>query len=287
VYLDSPGLDDGRYLLSVWKYPDVDGPPHPLLCEDEPRTLAEAQQLFRAVVPRAVGELADSGGVVLVEFVLPTAKLDEVPVETWYLSQEWAPLSRQYPVVLRVLDRPPETRPSWMARWRRLRESPRTAGPDTLDWFDCRDDAAPAELFARYQERSALSVLALATSPAAGAGRNALETALYAGLPAAVWTRSGCAGRCPLAADAAPAEGPSCPGQRFRQAVDQAFAQSAPVDLPLLVMRLRVASATGAAGPDHCGAGLVLLWDDATRQLPGDGPRLRTPAHTALGGALT
>ncbi|MET9461242.1 VMAP-related conflict system protein [Streptomyces canus] len=291
VYLDSPGLDDEHYLLSVWKYPDISGPPHPLLCEDRPLTLAKAQERFRAVVPWAVGELAEAGGIVLLEFVLPTAKLNEVPVDTWYLSQEWAPLSRQYPVVLRVLDRPPETHPSWMARWRQLRQSARTAAPETLDWFDCRDDAVPAQLFARYQEQSGMSVLALAVSPGDGAGRHALETALYAGLPAAVWTRSGCAGRCPLAGDRSSGihdgERPSCPGQRFRQAVDKAFADSAPTDLPLIVMQLRVASGTKDADPDHCGAGLILLWDDATRRLPGDGPPLRTPAHTALGGAPT
>ncbi|MET9669666.1 VMAP-related conflict system protein [Streptomyces sp. NPDC006475] len=290
VHLDSRGPDSERYLLSVWKYPDVTEPPYAVLCEDQPLTLTQAQEQFRAVVPQAVSDLAEFSTHVLIEFALPTAKLTAVAVDTWYLSQAWAPVGRQYPVVLRVLDRAPETHPSWTARWRRLHRGHGDIQA-TMDWVDCRSTASRDRLYAWLQQQKTLSVLALPFSPDASARQHVLETALYAGLPAAVWSRAGCSGCCsPPAGQGRDADtgsdtgdrSGSCAGLQFRHAITAELVGRLG-DLPELVMRLRVDSAT-AADSGHCGEELVLLWDDATRRLPGDGPDLRTPVHTAQGG---
>ncbi|MER5464583.1 VMAP-related conflict system protein [Streptomyces sp. NPDC002668] len=285
VHLDSPGSDNERYLLSVWKYPNLSEPPYAVLCEDRPLTLVQAQEQFRAVVPRAVGDLAEISSHILIEFALPAAKLNAVAVDSWYFSQEWAPVSRQYPVVLRVLDRAPETHLSWVARWRRLQERHAQEPQATIDWVDCHGDASPARLYGWLQQQAALSVLALPFTPEAPAYQHVLETAVYAGLPAAVWTRAGCSGNCPLPSrtggatengnDAGDSSG-SCAGLRFRQAFEAELAGRTLLDLPDVIRELRIASANTGAG--HCGENLVLLWDDATRKLPGDGPALRTPA---------
>lgn len=289
VHLDSRGPDSDHYFLSIWKYPDVTEPPYPVLCEDRPLTLTEAQERFRAVVPAAVGDLAEISSDVLVEFALPTAKLDAVAVDTWYLSQEWAPVSRQYPVVLRVLDRAPETYPSWTTRWRRLHGGQTEGTEATMDWVDCHSDVRPERFYAWLQQRSALSVLAFPFSPGASERRQVLETALYAGIPVAVWTRAGCTRDCPArplgtVMDGGSDGGPSgCAGLGFREAVRAALDSGGLTDLPKLIMKLRVDAVT-AGRPGHCGEKVVLLWDDATRKLPGDGPDLRIPEHTAQGG---
>lgn len=295
VHLDSRGPDSDHYFLSVWKYPDVTEPPYTVLSEDRPLTLAEAQEQFRAVVPAAVGDLAEICSDVLIEFALPTAKLNAIAVDTWYLSQEWAPVSRQYPVVLRVLDRAPETYPSWTARWRRLHQAHTDSTQATMDWVDCHNDMRPERFYAWLQQQSAMSVLALPFSPDATTRQHVLETALYAGIPVAVWTRAGCSLRCRLVAqpglggdDNTATDGgpPGCEGLKFRDAVDAELASSGLTDLPQLIMKLRVDSAT-ATSPGHCGEKVVLLWDDATRKLPGDGPALRIPEHTTQGGQLS
>ncbi|MFE6828389.1 VMAP-related conflict system protein [Streptomyces sp. NPDC057690] len=292
VHLDTQGPDGEHYLLRVWKYPDVTAPPYAVLCDDRPLTLAEAQEQFRAVVPPAVADLAEISSNILMEFALPAAKLSAVDVDSWYLSQEWAPVSRQYPVVLRVLDRKPETYPSWRARWQRLFHGSLDGAPATMDWVNCHSDVRPEQFYARLQQRPALSVLALPFSPDATARQHVLETALYAGVPVAVWTRAGCSAQCRLrltpgrdrTATAASVEASgACAGLDFRDAVEAELGSSSISILPELIMKLRVDAAT-ATSPGHCGEKVVLLWDDAIRKLPGDGPALRVPQHTAQGG---
>ncbi|MEV0175815.1 VMAP-related conflict system protein [Streptomyces sp. NPDC050803] len=288
VHLDTQGPDSDRYFLRVWKYPDLTEPPYAVLCDDRPLTLAEAQEQFRAVVPPAIGDLAEISSNVFMEFALPTAKLGSVDVDTWYLSQVWWPVGRQYPVVLRVLDRKPETYPAWTARWRRLRNGP--FDDRVMDWVDCHKDVRPEQFFAWLQQQRDLSVLGLPFSPEDTARQHVLETALYAGLPAAVWTRAGCSVRCRVGTgprqdgartavhdDASRA----CAGVVFRDEFAAELARSSLGDLPELIRSLRLHAATA---PGHCGEKVVLLWDDATRKLPGDGPTLRIPERTAQGG---
>ncbi|WP_369263523.1 VMAP-related conflict system protein [Streptomyces sp. R35] len=292
VHLDAQGADSDRYFLRVWKYPDVTEPPYAVQCDDQPLTLTEAQEQFRAVVPQAVADLAEISSDVIIEFALPIAKLSAVDVDTWYLSQTWAPVSRQYPVVLRVLDRKPETYPSWTARWRRLREATLDGTPATMDWVDCHNDVRPEQFYARLQRQPALAVLGLPFSPDATARQHVLETALYAGIPVAVWTRAGCSTRCRLKAgpdqgrantSASDDTSEACVGRDFRNEIDAELAESGITDLPELIMRLRVDAAL-TTRPSHCGEKVVLLWDDATRKLPGDGPTLRISERTAQGG---
>ncbi|MEU1268524.1 VMAP-related conflict system protein [Streptomyces sp. NPDC005799] len=289
VHLDTQTPDGDHYFLRVWKYPDVmkGEPPYPVLCDDQPLTLDEAQEQFRAVVPSAIRDLAEISSDLLIEFALPTAKLSAVDVDTWYLSQAWAPVSWQYPVVLRALDRKPETYPSWITRWQRLSHGPHV---DTaMDWVDCRRDLRPKEFFAWLQQQPDLSVLALPFSPDATARQHVLETALYAGIPVAVWTRAGCSVRCRLrqapgqgraltAVSDAPSE--ACAGSAFRDEFAAELARSSFSDLPKLIRKLRVDAATA---PGHCGEKVVLLWDDAKRKLPIDGPALRIPDDKSQG----
>ncbi|CCK25115.1 hypothetical protein BN159_0736 [Streptomyces davaonensis JCM 4913] len=291
VHLDTQTPDGDRYFLRVWKYPDVTEPPYPVLCDDQPLTIAEAQAQFRAVIPSAIRELAEISSDLIIEFALPTARLSSVDVDTWYLSQAWAPVSRQYPVVLRALDRRPETFPSWTTRWRRLHHGP--DGDARMDWVDCHQDMPPEQFFAWLQQQQDLTVLALPFSPQAAARQHVLETALYAGIPAAVWTRAGCSARCRLRG--APSQGSAqgseseaatgaCAGAAFRHAFAAELARSSVNELPELIMKLRVDAVTSTG---HCGEQVVLLWDDATRKLPGDGPALRFPEHNAQGGQLS
>ncbi|MCZ4603717.1 trypsin-like peptidase domain-containing protein [Streptomyces sp. Lzd4kr] len=292
VHLDTQGADNDRYLLRVWKYPDVDEPPYAVQCDDQPLTLTEAQEQFRAVVPQAVGDLAAFSSTVIIEFALPIAKLSTVDVDTWYLSQVWAPIARQYPVVLRALDRRPETYPSWRARWRQLHEPLLAGTPAAMEWVDCHSDTRPEQFYARLQSQPALAVLGLPFSPDATARQHVLETALYAGIPVAVWTRAGCSARCHLHAEpghpdadtsAPDAAAQSCAGSAFRHAIDAELTGNIS-DLPALIMRLCVDAALTTG---HCGEKVVLLWDDATRTLPGDGPTLRIPERIPQGGQPT
>lgn len=284
VHLESHAPGSERYRLRVWKYPNASNSKesaYPVLCDDRPLTLAEAQEQLRVVVPSAIRDLAETSGRLFIEFALPTAKLSTVDVDTWYLSQAWAPLSRQYPVVLRAVDRELESYGSWTTRWQRLLTGPHT---DTMiEWVDCHSDMRSDQFFAWLQKQRELCVLALSFSPEATARQHVLEMALHAGIPAAVWTRGGCSTLCRL--KTAPKQGrghtaasedssEACAGLAFRNAFLAELARCSIRELPELIMKLRVEA---VAEPGHCGEKVVLLWDDAIRKLPGDGPALRTP----------
>ncbi|MFD6294056.1 VMAP-related conflict system protein [Streptomyces sp. NPDC060235] len=280
VNLAAYGPSDEHVLLSVWKYPDVQDDPWPVLCDDDPLTLAQAEERIRAVVPEVIGDLAAVSDHLLVEFALPATRLHTVPVDDWYLLNEWAPLGLQYPVVLRALDRAPEASFSWRDRWEHLRTAGRSeAGRSGVSWVDCRSDGDRARMFAVLQQQEQISLLALSSDPGSAQGRTALLAALYAGLPAAVWTRNHCAGRCQPAKPSGdhPRESLPCRGDLFRTAVEAHLAGVELRDLPSLVRRLRIDS-RAAPDPDHCGQGLVLLWDDPTRPPPSGGPTLSAPA---------
>ncbi|MER6678014.1 VMAP-related conflict system protein [Streptomyces sp. NPDC000983] len=288
VRLEPDGSNHRRSLLSIWKYPDVNEMPVPVLCLDTPMTLVQIREQVKKVLPGAVRSLAGHADDLVVEFTFPSRMLHRADVDEWNLGKDWAPLGAQFMVVLRALDRPVETHGHWERRWRSLQSAEGGDARPTVDWVDCRNADTIDKLFATFQRAPSLAVLAVSYQPDNKAGKLALQAALYAGVPAAIWPRTPCpthgdapAGQAPAkeSADATAPEVPfDCTGDRFLAAVAPHLSDTALSDLPQLVKSLRLEARAQDHGVDHCGRGLTLLWDDPTRWSPTDGAALAAPA---------
>ncbi|MER5473067.1 VMAP-related conflict system protein [Streptomyces sp. NPDC002685] len=296
VRLTPDGCNRRRHLLSVWKYPDVNEMPVPVLCTDTSMTLVQIREQVKRVLPAAVQSLKDHADDLVVEFTFPSSMLHRANVDEWNLGNDWAPLGTQFMVVLRALDRPGETHGHWERRWRNLHSEVSDGSRPTMDWVDCRNADTIDKLFASFQKAQSLAVLAVSYQPDSKAGKLALQAALYAGVPAAIWPRVECPEHADVASGRAretgPASGPAdgadigstsaptpCTGDRFLAAVAQQLADTSLSDLPQLVKMLRLEARAQDQGTDHCGRGLTLLWDDPTRWSPADGTALAAPAQ--------
>ncbi|MFE4060726.1 VMAP-related conflict system protein [Streptomyces sp. NPDC059096] len=275
------GANRRRYLLSVWKYAGRPDDSVPVLCLDTPVTLAQARERLKKVLPETVRELKDHADDLVLEFSFPTGLLDKAMVDEWDLGMAWAPLGTMFVVVLRALDRAPVTHGNWVRRWRRLHAGADAPDPATLDWVDCHLDADIGQLFATLQQAESLSVLGISYQPDNSAGRRALQAALYAGVPAAIWPRHPCpehsAGRGALAAGTSSGDprglpagdaAALCAGDRFLRSVGRQVSGTPLSELPKLVKKLRIDARAQGQDADHCGRGLTLLWDDPTRPAP-------------------
>ncbi|ATW51569.1 VMAP-related conflict system protein [Streptomyces peucetius] len=290
VRLSPLGSNRRRYLLSMWKRAGTSGESVPVFCLDTGLTFSQARDHVRRKLPETVAEMREHAENLVIEFALPTPLLAKAMVDEWDLGNSWAPLGTMFVVVLRALDRAPVAYGSWVSRWRRL-QSGAHADPAILDWVDCHDESDIGEMFATFMHTESLSVLALSYQPDSGTAKLALEAALYAGVPAAVWPRTPCPdhsvgdGAKLRDAGSPPGGGQTgemCAGDRFQRSVARQMSGQPLSDLPKLVKRLRIDARTRGQDLDHCGRALTLLWDDPTRTAPDvDAPALVAPSDGA------
>lgn len=292
ISLTPDGANRRRYLLTICTYRDPEGRPVVTACEDTPLPLAGIRTRVREALPAIVAELGREDRDVVVEFVLPRALLHEA-VEDWNLGTAWAPLGSRFPVLVRTRNRPAESVPDWRRRWAMLLNT--NADDDfAIGWLGCQDGGDASRLYRVFQRDEKLVLLGLTQRPSTPAGRDALEAAVQAGIPAAVWSRRLCPEHGPggLRAPRTQDEpglmgplprghdgedigcGPACAGDRFQTALADRLAGFPLTELPHLVKRLRVEA---AGDEQHCGHGLALLWDDPTRPSHADQAQLTAP----------
>ncbi|MDT0529183.1 trypsin-like peptidase domain-containing protein [Micromonospora sp. DSM 115977] len=264
VQLESDALKAALYRVTMWVHrgdridkPEVDAVARPL---------AEAKELVRLLLTEQLRRLQGQGTV---EFVLPAELFDEGFDEL--ITGRRGTLGNKNPVVIRDLERlrDPSSWHDWRLRWWRLRD-----GTAATEWLDCAGDSEPEQLEGRFHGHDDIGLLGL-TRGLDEEMREALDVALNAGIPAAVWRRRSCVAHPP-----APPEEP-CIGHRFRAGFERKRSEHHHQTLPYLVKRLRNAAAENPAGADF--RDIVLLWDDPER-LPEPFVPLAEP--TALQGAL-
>jgi hypothetical protein len=257
VRIEPGSSDPSRYLLTIWVYHGAERSIK-VYCDDSGgHDLVAVRDILQRELKRVLRQLYGRG---IVEFVIPMDLFDE-RFEDLTLGRTFASLGRTNPVVLRDLERhrEPETWHSWLSRWGRLVD-----GTARTTWVGCDPAVEPEHLDGWLRRDPDIAVLALSR----GSDRpalDALEVAIYAGLPAAVWRREVCTHNGPGGA------GP-CPGDLFRAGFTRRRDEQAAVLLPELVRRLRSAAATD--DHDEC-RDIVLLWDDPNRMPEPDMPLLQ------------
>ncbi|GAA1575766.1 hypothetical protein GCM10009827_117060 [Dactylosporangium maewongense] len=225
-------------------------------------TSLRPESAWRKLKDLLVAELRVAGrsqDAVRIEIFAPVELMDE-HVGGWRLwpEHQWTELGRDYPVVLRNVDRRYDGRIEgrWQARWNSLAGAPVGGAVKPIVCEQRTHEAHSGRIEADPQ----LGALALAASPFESPTRTALEVALAAGVPVVLWQRRAC--RHCVAPDNA-----ACPGADFVRDIAQQLAQTPLDELPERVRTLR----NNALDPDNpvkCGKDLVLLWDDPYRQPP-------------------
>lgn len=261
VHLTPYAPNPRRHLLTIFSYGDIRTRPAQIFCDDRPLTLREIRSRVKAVLPKAVAELHDADDLTI-EFTLPHRLLGE-GVDEWDLGTKEAPLGSQFPVIIRVGDRPPETSPRWWKRW----ESFHAHDGDhnaVLTWVDCRTERIFQKLYGCFQLDQKLAVLAVSYQPSP----DILQAMLYAGIPIALWPRQICKEHV---------GGVDCFGDRFHDALTKDISRRPLRDLPVLVKTLRTMAIIH--DNSHYYRGLTLLWDDPTRQRPDEYIALGAPSQ--------
>jgi hypothetical protein len=262
------GSDRRRYLLITRIFRDLALPPEVNQADDKPQTLAAIRRQVARLLPAYLQRLGRDDRDVSIEFTLP-AYLVCQQVEEWHTGKSWAPLGLEFPVLLRVSNRDPESFPAWRRKWQTLQAG--QAHPP--HWVDCRAGESKRQLLAEFQPNSE-SVLAVTYRPDNPRGRDVLEAALRAGVPAALWP----AWKCPEHQQVRDVTG--CAGDKFRTAMSERISRNRLTDLPHLVKELRAEAETGDGSSGH---GLALLWDDPDRPYQMDETPLAEPAPSEAG----
>ncbi|PRX15916.1 trypsin-like peptidase [Actinoplanes italicus] len=247
VQLEPDALRPDRYRLTIWVH---EGDVTSKLYLDDHAVYSAADA--RAEVSRHLTEqLRRLHGRGTVEFVLPTELFDEDFEELG--TRRRSRLGRTNPVVIRDLERlqDPASWHEWELRWKQLK-----AGTASTEWLDCTDRSHPDQLDGRIRGHERIGVMAL-TRRLQGSTQEALEVALGAGVPAAVWRRDGCSEHT----TAQP--GNACVGGRFRDDFERRRSEHPHEPLPRLVKKLRN-DAAAAPDSDEC-RNVVLLWDSPER----------------------
>ncbi|MEV5970902.1 hypothetical protein [Streptomyces sp. NPDC051921] len=250
VQLCRHGMDPDRYLLSHWRQIRP-GPWRPERGEDRLVSLREVGSVVEQLVDQAEQDWAGRPGRPVMEFVLPVHLLNH-PME-WLPVASDSPVSTalclSYPVVLRSLERmrKPQLHRRWHNRWQQLLDS-----SDTVCHWDTagsrgHDPSQWASTLAT-DERLVSVALNAPPLPDSGGSRASLESALFAGVPMAVWDRR----------PAAPAD--------FRKRARKLLKGRA-IELPQRVQQLRHEAATAAAAQRdvHVGRHVAVLFDDPNR----------------------
>ncbi|MFI8822663.1 hypothetical protein [Streptomyces sp. NPDC053431] len=249
VQLCRHGMEPDRYLLSHWRQIRP-GPWRPERGEDRLVSLDEVGAVVEQLVDQAEQDWAGRPGRPVMEFVLPVHLLNQ-PLEWLPLGSD-SPVSTalclSYPVVLRSLERmrKPQLHRRWHNRWQQLQNSPDSG---------CHWDTAgsrghdPGRWASALTSDERLVSVALNAPPLPGSGgsRASLESALFAGVPMAVWDRR-----------------PAVPDFRKRA---RKLMKGRAAELPQRVQQLRHEAATAAAAQRdvHMGRHLAVLFDDPNR----------------------
>lgn len=251
IQIEPTAIDVDRYLVSGWLQWG-DSPPE-LSQEEDVVVSADLEQWVQEFIERTEVRVAEHSGLLSVEFILPFALLNE-PVEAW------ANASASYPVVVRSLDRirSRHLHRVWRGRWRQLSQSPE----DAKAYFAGPNDTEnPQRLEAALRLDPGIVALVLDNAPEGDEAEPAgeISAGLRAGIPVIIWRRGG----------AAP---------DLHPLVDRLLADGGVARLPQSVWDLRLRA---SADHDQHGKGIVLLWDDPTRQPEGRG--LGSPRESTSG----
>ncbi|MEU4424188.1 trypsin-like peptidase domain-containing protein [Actinoplanes sp. NPDC024001] len=258
VRLRPAGFDHTRLEVSIWHYFDA-ATVIPVPLETRPLSLGEALNLLRAELPRQLTSLAADGGDVTVEVFLPPPLL-EVDFESWQIwpEQPWSALGRKHAVLVRDQSRLDNDRlvPEWQKRW--ITGAGRALGTED-DRVSCTDRRTHEAAEGWLSQDHRRCVLMFAASPLRSGNQPVVEVGLSCGIPVMLWRRGDCEG----------CRGESCAGDAFLRQLGEALAGVRLPELPERVRRLR-AQAAGTGSATHCGADLVLLFDDPLRRPPRD-----------------
>ncbi|GAA3221639.1 trypsin-like peptidase domain-containing protein [Actinocorallia longicatena] len=256
-----------RYRVAVWLCHSDGRTPVMKHAGDVPRTLSQIRSGLGDLLGPHLDEQTAAPHDITIAFVLPRPLLSE-PVESWHLGHAYAPLGTQYPVVVRSQDRPKGVRPLWRERWSRLQQQNAT-GAVELGWIDCREERPNVKsTYQWFLNRKDRVVLALASDMSA-TRRNAVDAAFNAGVPVVIWRRAACTDH---SAD-------TCPGHRFRSAVEPLLTGENLRALPRLVLSLRIEA--DLAPGEHCGRSIAFLVDDPDRLPMTSVHDLRSPDQEA------
>ncbi|WP_030437218.1 trypsin-like peptidase domain-containing protein [Actinoplanes subtropicus] len=252
------GSDHARFEVRIWRYFDASAViPVPL--ESTPLGMTEAIQLVRDELPRQLAAMAPDCGDITVELFLPPEQLEEdFESRPLWPEQPWSALGRKHAVLVRDQSRLDNDRiaPEWQKRW--AAGAGRDLGADA-DQVACTDRRGHEAVEGWLAEDYRRCVLVFASSPFGSGNRPAVEVGLHSGVPVMMWRR----GHCPDCPD------DGCPGESFVRRLREALSGVGLAELPERVRRLR-AQAAGTTSADHCGADLVLLYDDPSRRPPRD-----------------
>jgi NTP-dependent ternary conflict system VMAP-like protein/trypsin-like peptidase len=258
IRLRPSGQDRSRYDLTIW-HRLASGEMVPRVVDQRALPFADVKRRIYAELPDQIEALAErpgtGGGPVMIEFLLPIELMDE-EFEAWTpWPQRWSRLGRRHPTVIRDLRRSAADRRAgtWERRFRGLLSD--RVGP-VLEAVGCDEHIDHESMEGRIELRADLAVLALASSPLRSATRPALDVGLHAGVPVVIWRRAACAGA-------------ECGGRQFLDALRREIAGLPGPHLPRRVWELRN-EAAARHDDGHCGAHLVLLWDDPGRRPPHD-----------------
>ncbi|MEU4421802.1 trypsin-like peptidase domain-containing protein [Actinoplanes sp. NPDC024001] len=244
VQVKPHSLDHRRYNATIWVHQDGKRSKK-VFCDD---SLGHDLHHTREIVAEQLRSLLKRlQGWAGVEFIVPGDLFDE-DFENMLIGR-YSRLGRTNPVVIRDLERlsDDETWRSWEDRWQALR-----AGDGSAEWLTCTHQASSDKFDATLRLNPEIALLGLTMRPGQYA-EDALGVAIYAGVPAAVWSRD----NCPEHQDAWPPH--PCSGDRFRNSFARAIDGRRLAELPDIIQRVRNAA---AAGEEPSWANIVLLWDD-------------------------
>jgi hypothetical protein len=232
---------DDLYELSLVTM--IDGIPGPISRTMEVRG-CDVRSQVELHLPELVGYVRGTDW--MIEFVLPESWLSK-PVEEWAADGE--PMLLQ-PVVVRDVERlKPGTRRWERAgrRWATLRDR----GLTQPEHVACTDRRTRRQFYYWLASEEDVCVLVHSHQPNLGH----LTSALEAGIPVMVWSRSAC--RQP--------ERGECARGRLSDELVTLIADTSPDELPKLVRKLRLQALAAPNGQSHCGRRLTLFWDDPAR----------------------
>ncbi|MFD0524674.1 VMAP-C domain-containing protein [Paractinoplanes durhamensis] len=273
IRLRPSGHDCTKYDLTVWNR-HASGTVVARITDPQAKPFEEVKQRIFEILPEQIDALAHAPGgspsdlPVMIEFFLPVELMDET-FEAWTpWPEQWSRLGRRHPTVVRDLRR--TTGALRVGDWeRRFRSLQGDRVGSVLEVVGCDDEIDHESMEGRLQLRGNLAVLALGSSPLRSGTGPALDVGLYSGVPVLIWRRASCTGT----------DGPECPGRHFLDDLRRELADVHGSDLPRRVWALRN-EAAGRRDDTHCGAQLVLLWDDPNRRPPHD--RMIDPEETRL-----
>lgn len=257
------GHDRNRFVLTIWLYRSR-GSIETVACAEGPFVLADLWQNFRDTLPGALSQLGNEQST-LIELVVPPQLLDTA-VDEWPLSSTYRTrLGRLHPVVIRVLDdeeEPERVRHDIEERWAALGDRP--VGSH-IHWLHCDEELDDDRLdgwFRRSFEHAALGLPGPAGEQKHYA---ALDVAVLAGVPVALWRRIPCDRHGETVgaefADNGGEGDEACSGYRFRQTLTERLDGVTVDQLPHTIRELR-------SDDDRYLNGVVLLWQNPARPVP-------------------